>query len=223
MLSYSTVVVGAFQVNCRIIASQDKTRCAIADPGDDPELVKNAVKRSGAKPVAVILTHGHLDHCGAAAEIAALYGIPVFGPEAGDRQLLEHLDVQARMFGLASKPALRPDLFLSDNGILDLNLGEEIRILHCPGHTPGQVCYYFKESGFLLSGDVLFRRSVGRSDFPGGDHDQLISSIRDNLLILPDDTAVLPGHGPDTTIGEEKLYNPFLSDFRHAKSRVRSR
>jgi glyoxylase-like metal-dependent hydrolase (beta-lactamase superfamily II) len=210
MLTYASLTVGAFQVNCRFITSKETKRCVICDPGDNAAVIINHARKNNLDPAAVILTHGHLDHCGAAVEVADALKIPVIGPHRNDELWLSNLDKQAKMFGLESKPALVPDRYLNDGEILDLDIGEKILVLHCPGHTPGQVCYYFRESGFLLSGDVLFAGSVGRSDFPGGDHDDLINSIKNKILILPDDTAVLPGHGPDTTVGEEKNRNPYL-------------
>ncbi len=210
MLTYANLIVGSFQVNCRIISNRETGRCVICDPGDNADKITGHIRNNRLVPTAVILTHGHLDHCGAAAEVAEAFKIPVVGPHRDDREWLRNLDRQARMFGLETRPALESDRYVTDGEKLDLELGETILVLHCPGHTPGQVCYYFRESGFLLSGDVLFAGSVGRSDFPGGNHSDLINSIRNRILILPDSTAVLPGHGPDSTVGEERNTNPYL-------------
>ncbi len=213
MLTYVTVPVGAFCENCRIIINQATQKAVVCDPGANARDLYLLISRYKLKVTAIILTHGHLDHCGGAAELAELLSVQVVGPHADDEYWLHNLDLQARMFGLASRPPLTPARYLKDGEKLDLGLGEEILVLHCPGHTPGQVCYYFGKSGFVLSGDVLFAGSLGRSDFPQGDPEKLMESIRNKLLVLPDDTKVLSGHGEETTIGIERRSNPYINGY----------
>lgn len=210
MLQYNSLTVGAFQVNCRFIFNPETKNCVICDPGDDADRIMAFVSSRGLNVTAVLLTHGHLDHCGAAATVAEHYKTGITGPSREDSMWLDILPRQAVMFGLPSCPPLTPDRWLTGGEKLDLGLGEEAEVLHCPGHTPGHVCFHFPLSGILLSGDVLFAGSVGRSDFPGGNHEDLISSIRNLIMTLPDSTAVLPGHGPDTTVGTEREQNPYL-------------
>ena len=192
MLTILTYEVTAFYQKCRLIFDATTKNAVITDPGAEANLLYKEVEKLGLHIQAILLTHGHLDHAGAARE-------------------LSNMNQQAQMFGLSPADNVIPDRWLNDGDKLNLNLGEEIEVLHCPGHTPGHVCFYFATSGFVVSGDVLFAGSVGRSDFPFGDPEELITSIKSKLLTLPDKTKVLPGHGSDTTIAREKMFNPYLT------------
>ncbi len=203
------VPVTSYQQNCSIIACESSNAAAFIDPGGEAGKLAAIADAAGLKPTMVLLTHGHLDHVGAAAELAARYAIPVIGPHQADGYWLEMLPQQADMFGFPPAEALQPDRWLEEGE--EIELGEEkLEVLHCPGHTPGHVVFYNRAAGLLFSGDVLFKGSIGRSDFPGGDHDQLIASINDKLLVLGDEVKVISGHGAETTIGEERRGNPFL-------------
>lgn len=159
----------------------------------------------------ILLTHGHLDHVGAAAELAQHYGVPVFGPEKEDEFWLQGLPAQSRMFGLEECQPLTPDRWLNEGDTISIG-NVTLQVLHCHGHTPGHVVFFDDRAKLLISGDVIFKGGVGRSDFPRGDHNQLISSIKDKLLPLGDDVIFIPGHGPLSTLGYERLHNPFLQD-----------
>lgn len=210
MLNYITYQQTAFAQNCRIVFNAESKNAIICDPGDNAPFLYGEIQKLNLNATAILLTHGHLDHCGAAADLSRLLNVDVIGPQAEDSIWLDHLIEQSKMFGLPMTDNLKVDRFLNDGEELDLSLGEIFKVSHCPGHTPGHVCYYATKSNFVLSGDVLFAGSVGRSDFPHGDPQTLINSINNKLLILPGNTIVLPGHGPDTTIDREKSSNPFL-------------
>ena len=178
---------------------------------DEAEKIKQEVDDSGLTLMQILLTHGHLDHVGAAAELAQHYGVPVFGPEKEDEFWLQGLPAQSRMFGLEECQPLTPDRWLNEGDTISIG-NVTLQVLHCPGHTPGHVVCFDDRAKLLISGDVIFKGGVGRSDFPRGDHNQLISSIKDKLLPLGDDVTFIPGHGPLSTLGYERLHNPFLQD-----------
>lgn len=211
MLTILTYEVTAFYQKCRLIFDATTKNAVITDPGAEANLLYKEVEKLGLHIQAILLTHGHLDHAGAARELASLFNCPLIGPHKADEVWLSNMNQQAQMFDLSPADNVIPDRWLNDGDKLNLNLGEEIEVLHCPGHTPGHVCFYFATSGFVVSGDVLFAGSVGRSDFPFGDPEELITSIKSKLLTLPDKTKVLPGHGSDTTIAREKMFNPYLT------------
>ena len=210
-MNYRIIPVTAFSQNCSLIWCEQTKLAALVDPGGDAETIKQEVAASGVTLMQILLTHGHLDHVGAAAELAEYYGVPIIGPEKEDEFWLQGLPAQSRMFGLEDCQPLTPDRWLNEDD--RVNVGNvTLQVLHCPGHTPGHIVFFDEASRLLISGDVIFKGGVGRSDFPRGDHGQLIQSIKQKLLPLGDDVTFIPGHGPMSTLGDERLHNPFLQD-----------
>ena len=210
-LRVAVIPVTPFQQNCAILWDTATMRGAIVDPGGDLDEVLALLSRENVALEKILLTHAHVDHAGATAELKRRSGVPVEGPHEGDRFWIEGLPDQARMFGIATEGAFEPDRWLADGDrvtVGDLTLD----VRHCPGHTPGHVVFFHAPSRFAIVGDVLFRGSIGRTDFPGGDHAALIRSIRDRLFPLGDDVRFLPGHGPVSSFGDERRTNPFVSD-----------
>jgi hydroxyacylglutathione hydrolase len=203
------VPVTPFQQNCSIAWSEATKRGVVVDPGGDVPTIRAALDRLGVTAEAIVLTHGHIDHAGGAAELAADLGVKIIGPHEGDRPLLQRLEIQGRQYGMDDVRNVEPDRYLAEGETLDI-AGVTFEVLHCPGHSPGSVVLFAPSLGFCFMGDVLFQGSVGRTDLPGGSHETLISSITTKLLPLGDDVAFLPGHGPGSTIGQEKATNPFL-------------
>ncbi|MDB5590851.1 MBL fold metallo-hydrolase [Enterovirga sp.] len=203
------VPVTPFQQNCSIAWSEATKRGVVVDPGGDVPTIRAALDRLGVTAEAIVLTHGHIDHAGGAAELAADLGVKIIGPHEGDRPLLQRLEIQGRQYGMDDVRNVEPDRYLAEGETLDI-AGVTFEVLHCPGHSPGSVVLFAPSLGFCFMGDVLFQGSVGRTDLPGGSHEMLISSITTKLLPLGDDVAFLPGHGPGSTIGQEKATNPFL-------------
>lgn len=209
LLDYRLVPVTAFAQNCSILICRKTSECAMIDPGGDALRIIEQVDALAGKPTKILLTHGHLDHVGAAAELANQLNIPIIGPHRADEFWLQALPEQSEMFGFPNCEPLSPDQWLDEGE--QVMIGEIcLQILHCPGHTPGHIVFYQPESALLISGDVIFNQGVGRSDFPQGDHQQLIHSIKTKLLPLGDDVTFIPGHGPQSTLGAERKNNPFL-------------
>ncbi|MGH2592783.1 MAG: MBL fold metallo-hydrolase [Anaerolineae bacterium] len=205
-----TLTVGPIQTNCYIVVCEDTRRAAVIDPGWSAPTILAAVESLNAKVGLILLTHAHFDHIGAVADIVDATKAPL-ALHPLDLPLLR-ADGGARAFNLPIRPAPDPDLSLDHGQVLEVGaLRFETRF--APGHTPGHVVFYLEKEKAVLDGDVLFQGSIGRTDFPGGDFDTLIASIRSQLLTLPDDVVVYPGHGPPTTIGEERRNNPFLMEY----------
>ncbi len=184
---------------------------ALVDPGGDSSKLYDTVTKNGVTIEKVILTHGHLDHVGATTEVAEHYDVPVIGPHIGDKFWLDGLQQQSQMFGFPPATPFVPTQWLNDNDTITVgNL--TLEILHCPGHTPGHVALVERGSNTVIVGDILFAGSIGRTDFPQGNHQQLIDSIRSKLFTLPDEMKIYPGHGPTSTIGTERRTNPFVAD-----------
>lgn len=209
-MRYLVVPVTPFEQNCTIFWCE-KTRLAVViDPGGDVERISHAVNSEGLTLAKILVTHGHIDHAGAVARLAELIGVPVEGPQEEDRFWIEGMPQQSKMFGFPEVRSFEPNRWLTDGD--KVTFGEvELDVLHCPGHTPGHVVFFHAPSRLAQVGDVLFQGSIGRTDFPRGDHATLIHSIREKLFPLGDDVAFIPGHGPMSTFGEERRYNPFLS------------
>jgi glyoxylase-like metal-dependent hydrolase (beta-lactamase superfamily II) len=202
------IPVTPFQQNCTLLWCEKTKKAAVVDPGGDLDNIREAIAQSGVSVEKIILTHGHIDHAGGAAELREDLGVPIEGPHEADRFLLERLAEQGQAYGFPAR-AVAPDRWLNEGDTVtvgDLSLD----VLHCPGHSPGSVVLVSKDQRFALVGDVLFQGSVGRVDLPGGDGKALIRSIKDKLLPLGDDITFICGHGPMSTIGQERQSNPFL-------------
>ncbi|WP_420100925.1 MBL fold metallo-hydrolase [Bosea sp. (in: a-proteobacteria)] len=208
-LQIAVIPVTPFQQNCSILWETKTKQAAIVDPGGDVAMIQSALKETGVTPVAIWLTHGHLDHAGGATELAEALSIPIIGPHEGDKFLLDDLPTSGLRFDIRDMRAVTPTRWLKDGDTV--SLGDlTFAVAHVPGHSPGHVTFFQKDLRFLLAGDTVFAGSVGRTDFPYGDHTTLISGIRTKLLPLGDDVQFLPGHGPASTLGEERANNPYL-------------
>ncbi len=208
MLRGAIVPVTPFQQNCAILWDEDSKRALVIDPGGDVDRILDAIKQVGVTVERILLTHGHLDHAGGAAGLAEALGVPIEGPDIRDKFLLDGIAAQAAGYGFEAQNA-SPDRWLTEGE--HVMLGEHrFDILHCPGHTPGHLVYVNHDARFAVVGDVLFQGSVGRTDFPCGDHAALIDAIKTKLIPLGDDFAFLCGHGPGSSIGAERETNPFL-------------
>ena len=199
--------VGQIMTNCYLVCNEDTKELLIIDPGDQADLISKKINESGAKPVAILLTHGHFDHVLAVNELAESYQIPVYANENEKKQL--HSTAAEFFPHLGRSGEVRVDHFISGEPLLKL-AGFEIKVFMTPGHTQGGVCYYFEKEGLLFSGDTLFFGSIGRTDFPGGSYKDLIQSVETKLFPLPEDVVVYPGHNNATSIGFEKQNNPFF-------------
>ncbi len=210
-LRIAVVPVTAFQQNCSLVWDLATKRGAIIDPGGEIDGLLALCAREGVTLEKILLTHAHVDHAAATAELARRTGVPIEGPHRDDRFLIDSLAEQSSAYDIPSEGAFEPDRWLSDGDRVTVgNL--EFQVIHCPGHTPGHVVYYHAPSHFAVVGDVLFQGSIGRTDFPRGNHADLIASIRDKLFTLGDEVQFLPGHGPLSTFGDERRTNPFVSD-----------
>lgn len=202
------LAVGPVQTNCYLAINKETKEAIIIDPGDDADRIGMRLKQLEAKPVAILLTHGHFDHAGAAKTLAAQYDILVYAHEKEAETLEDsRMNLSGPLAGGAT--TYHVDVFLKDEQELTL-AGLHMRVLFTPGHTPGGCCYYFPREDVLFSGDSLFCGSVGRTDFPGGSMRTLVDSVRTKLMSLPENTIVYPGHDIETTIEQERMYNPFL-------------
>lgn len=205
-VEFITLVVGPLETNCYLVYCGETRDCLIIDPGAEPEKIIKAIKENNLHPIALINTHGHVDHIGANLEIKNKFGLPLYLHQA-DLNLLQQAHKGELSFFIQAKPSPPPDEFLEDGQ--EIEFGHcKLKVIHTPGHTPGSVSLYGE--GLLFSGDTLFNGGVGRTDLPGGDWSELQKSLKEKILSLPDETEVLPGHGPMTTIGREKAENPFL-------------
>ena len=203
--------VTPFEQNCTVLWCEETGRAAIVDPGGDIDRIRETIEKYQVKPEKILLTHGHIDHAGGAAALSEALAIPIEGPAREDLFLLEALEEQGRQFGLTDARNVETGRWLEDGDTVKVgNL--TLNVLHCPGHTPGHVVFVHPPSRLALVGDVLFKGSIGRTDFPRGDHETLLASIREKLWPLGDETAFISGHGPMSTFGEERRTNPFVGD-----------
>lgn len=212
-LEFKLIPVTHYQQNCSLIWCSKTRAAAVVDPGGDVPLIRRAIEARDVQVMQILLTHGHLDHVGAAAELAQLLGVPIIGPHPEDAFWLNMLPQQAQMMGFPPLPALQPQRWLQEGD--RVMVGEEtLEVLHCPGHTPGHLVFVNRNAGLAWVGDVLFAGSIGRTDFPRGDYQTLVNAIRSKLWPLGDEVRFVPGHGPMSTIGAERRDNPFVADKR---------
>jgi hydroxyacylglutathione hydrolase len=210
-MKYRIIPVTPFEQNCTLLWCEETGRAAVVDPGGDVPRILRAVEESGVTLEKILLTHGHIDHAGAVAELAERLSLPIEGPQRADQFWIDGMAQQSKMFGFPDGRAFTPDRWLEQGDTVRFG-NVELDVLHCPGHTPGHVVFFHAPSRLAIVGDVLFQGSVGRTDFPQGDFATLITSIRRRLWPLGDDVAFLPGHGPMSTIGQERRTNPFCGD-----------
>lgn len=209
MLRYLTVPVTPFQQNCSIVWCDETLRAAVIDPGGDLDLLQQEARRLGVTLEQIWLTHAHIDHAGGAAELSRTLGLPIVGPHPGDQFWIDGLAEQGRMFGFPHAEVFTPTRWLADGDTV--RIGHcTLNVRHCPGHTPGHVVFHAPDIGRAFVGDVLFAGSIGRTDFPQGDHATLIASITQRLWPMGDDTVFIPGHGPESTFGRERRSNPYV-------------
>lgn len=208
-MKLAIIPVTPFAQNCSLLVCERSGRAAVVDPGGDLEKIEAALAKSTARLEKILLTHGHLDHCAGTAELALRHGVPIEGPHEHERFWIDQLEGQARMFGFGAVERFEPDRWLADGDTVTVG-DTTLEVRHCPGHTPGHVIFFSAADRLALVGDVLFAGSIGRTDFPRGNHAQLLASIRDRLWPLGDDVRFVPGHGPMSTFGQERRSNPYV-------------
>ncbi|GHH96977.1 MBL fold metallo-hydrolase [Neobacillus kokaensis] len=211
-MKWQQLPLGSIQTNCYIVENPDRS-CLIFDPGGDAKKLINLIHTRGIKPLAILLTHAHFDHIGAVDEIREMYKIPVYVHKQEEKWLGDPALNGSQFFPLIEPLKVKPaDHIINEEGLMKI-ADFEMRVYHTPGHSPGSLSFYFENEGVVISGDALFQGSIGRTDLPGGNQTQLLKSIHDKLLTLPEDTYVLSGHGDVTTITNEMDSNPFLNGF----------
>src|SRR5512145_3129919 len=209
-MRYAIVPVTPFEQNCTIFWCEKTRQAAVIDPGGDIDRILATLSGEGLTLALILVTHGHIDHAGGVAALAERTGVPIDGPHRDDAFWIDGMAQQSKMFGFPDVKGFVPSRWLEQGD--KVRFGEvELDVLHCPGHTPGHIVFYHPPSHLAQVGDVLFQGSIGRTDFPKGDHETLIRSIKEQLFPLGDEVAFIPGHGPMSDFGEERRYNPFLS------------
>jgi len=205
---FETFPVGPLQCNCTILGDEENREAIVVDPGDEISRIHRRLNQLGLSLKQILITHAHIDHVGGALKLKSLTGAPIYLNE-NDLPLLEMMSKQAAWLGVETPETAPPDEGLSDGRCVGLD-AYPAQVIHTPGHTQGSICLHFVPLKMVLAGDTLFAGSIGRTDLPGGDYDQILDSIHSRLLTLPDETKVVPGHGPATSIGSERKSNPFL-------------
>ena len=209
-LKLAIIPVTPLQQNCSLIVCTATNKAALVDPGGDLDKLKAAIEQTGVEMEKILITHGHIDHCGSAKVLADELGLPIEGPQEEDRFWIARLDEDGARYGVPGTP-FEPDRWLEQGDTV--TVGDLVLdVYHCPGHTPGHVIFHHAPSKLAIVGDVLFKGSIGRTDFPRGVHQDLLDSITTNLWPLGDETAFVPGHGPMSTFGAERASNPFVGD-----------
>lgn len=209
-MRYRTIVVTPFAQNCTLLICTKTLEAAVVDPGGDVDRIIAAIESEHVNVTQIWLTHGHIDHIGGVVALRDHYQVPVIGPHKDDAMFIDQVDKMAQMFGVPTPPRFTPTRWLEEGDRLQLGQ-RDIDVMHCPGHAPGHVIFIDREARIAQVGDVLFKGSVGRTDLPGGDHAHLMASIC-QLWPLGDDVVILPGHGPQSTLGEERRHNPFVNN-----------
>lgn len=209
MLRYQTIPVTPFQQNCSLLWCDQTMEGAVVDPGGDLPRITEAARRLGVSIRQILLTHAHIDHAGGTAALARELAVPIVGPHPGDQFWIDGLRQQSQMFGFPAADPFVPTRWLQDGDRVTVGR-TTLDVRHCPGHTPGHVVFHDPQTQRAFVGDVLFAGSIGRTDFPGGDHDTLISSIGSRLWPMGDETVFIPGHGPESSFGRERRSNPFV-------------
>ena len=207
---HEVLPVGMLQCNCSVFGDEKTGEAMVIDPGDEIDRILEIVARHGLKVKAIVITHAHIDHIGGAQKLKQATGAPVYMNQ-NDAELHQMMEVQAAWLGMRPPEEVAIDSDAKDGGVLAIG-ATEFHVLHTPGHTQGSISLWIPSEGTLVAGDTLFRDSIGRTDLPGGDGRQILRSIHDKLLPLPEETVVIPGHGANTTIGREKQFNFFLRD-----------
>lgn len=210
-MKITVIPVTSFQQNCTLLCCEETGRAAVVDPGGDLDQILDAAKDCHVKIEKILVTHAHIDHAGGVAELARRLAVPIEGPHREDKFWIDALATQSEMYGFPVAETFDPDRWLDQGDTV--NFGNiELDVFHCPGHTPGHVIFFHPDSRLAIVGDVLFRGSIGRTDFPRGDYQTLIASIRNRLWPLGDDVQFIPGHGPVSTFGHERRTNPYVGD-----------
>ncbi len=213
MLKYEIIPVTPFEQNCTLFWCSETKQAAVVDPGGNIEQIKAAIVKFGLTLAKILITHAHIDHAGATHDLSQFYQVDIEGPHKEDQFWIDGIEAQKQRFGGAFSYAkkFQPSRYLEQGDTVSFG-NITLEVYFCPGHTPGHVVFFHPESKLAQVGDVLFSGSIGRTDFPRGDHATLIRSIRDNLFHLGDDVRFIPGHGPMSTFGQERISNPFVSD-----------
>jgi hydroxyacylglutathione hydrolase len=210
-MKIAVLPVTPFQQNCSIVWCENTRQAAVIDPGGEVDRILAIVARESLCLEKILVTHAHIDHAGGVASLAASHNLPIEGPQEEDRFWIDLLPEQGARYGFPPAAAFTPNRWLADGDRVTVG-EEELEVLHCPGHTPGHVVFFHRGLQVAFVGDVLFQGSIGRTDFPRGDHATLIASIRQNLWPLGDAVTFVPGHGPTSTFGDERRTNPFVAD-----------